>query len=274
VPHENPSGPSSGSSYVVFGTAAGFDDVLSLTALNGTNGFRIDGAAAFDGSGFAVSGAGDVNGDGFDDVIVGAGSADPNGNNSGSSYVVFGSNSGFAPEISVGALNGTNGFRIDGGAASGYTGGAVSSAGDINGDGFDDLIIGNYRSRLGDTFVVFGTGSFSSTLALRPWTAATGFVCTVPRSILLVFSVSGAGDINGDGIDDLIIGAPAKDQGTAYGAGRAMSFLARRRGSLHSSMSPRSMARTGSGSMARPPTTKRATRSAVPVTSTVTASTT
>jgi hypothetical protein len=219
VPHENPSGPSSGSSYVVFGTAAGFDDVLSLTALNGTNGFRIDGAAAFDGSGFAVSGAGDVNGDGFDDVIVGAGSADPNGNNSGSSYVVFGSNSGFAPEISVGALNGTNGFRIDGGAASGYTGGAVSSAGDINGDGFDDLIIGNYRSRLGDTFVVLGTGSFSSTLALSALDGSNGFRVHSPPIDFIGFSVSGAGDINGDGIDDLIIGAPAKDQGTAYGAG-------------------------------------------------------
>ena len=62
---------------------------INLSSLNGNNGFRLDGVAAFDNSGLSASTAGDVNGDGFDDVIVGAHRADPNGiQYSGSSYVV------------------------------------------------------------------------------------------------------------------------------------------------------------------------------------------
>jgi len=63
---------------------------INLSSLNGTNGFRLDGVSAYDFSGRSVSNAGDVKGDGFDDVIVGAPNAEPNGTFSGSSYVVFG----------------------------------------------------------------------------------------------------------------------------------------------------------------------------------------
>jgi hypothetical protein len=94
-----------------------------------------------------VSSAGDVNGDGFDDLIVGAYGADPNGSNSGSSYVVFGKSGGFAATINLSTLDGTNGFRLDGVAADDRSGFSVSSAGDVNGDGFDDLIVGAYGCR-------------------------------------------------------------------------------------------------------------------------------
>ena len=74
-----------------FGRSAGFASAIDLSSLDGTTGFRLDGEAADDRSGFSVSDAGDVNGDGFDDLIVGAYGADPNGNSSaGSSYVLFG----------------------------------------------------------------------------------------------------------------------------------------------------------------------------------------
>jgi hypothetical protein len=63
---------------------------------------------------WSVSNAGDVNGDGFDDVIVGAAGADPNGNSSGSSYVVFGKASGFSATMDLSSLDGSNGFRLDG----------------------------------------------------------------------------------------------------------------------------------------------------------------
>ena len=141
-----PNGSRSGSSYVVFGNSAGFPAALNLASLNGTNGFRLDGVAAGDRAGRAVSAAGDINGDGIDDLLIGAPRADPNGSYSGSSYVVFGNSAGFPAALNLASLNGTDGFRLDGVAADDRSGYAVSAAGDVNGDGFDDLLIGAYRA--------------------------------------------------------------------------------------------------------------------------------
>ena len=169
---------------MVFGAAGGFAPSLSLAALDGTNGFRLDGIDQSDLSGNSVSSAGDVNGDGFDDVIIGARSADPNGNSfAGESYVVFGAAGGFAPSLSLAALDGTNGFRLDGIDADDRSGNSVSSAGDVNGDGYDDLIIGafdadpNGNSRAGESYVVFGAaGGFTPSLSLGALDGTNGFV--------------------------------------------------------------------------------------------------
>ena len=104
---------------------------------------------------------GDVNGDGFADLIVGACRADPHGSDSGASYVVFGKASGFAANLDLSSLDGTNGFKLSGVAAGDHSGFSVASAGDVNGDGFDDLIIGALGADpngidSGASYVVFG----------------------------------------------------------------------------------------------------------------------
>ena len=78
---------------------AQFPPTSTSPRLDGSNGFKLSGVAAGDFSGCSVASAGDVNGDGFADLIVGALRADPHGNNSGASYVVFGKASGFAANI-------------------------------------------------------------------------------------------------------------------------------------------------------------------------------
>lgn len=153
-----------GKSYVVFGSDQGFSTNIDLATLNGTNGFAISGIDADDLSGYSVSGAGDVNGDGFDDLIIGAYRADPNGEySSGESYIVFGTDLGFDAAFDLANLDGPNGFAIYGTAANENSGYSVSGAGDVNGDGFDDLIIGanaspDEDSTTGNSYVVFGHG--------------------------------------------------------------------------------------------------------------------
>ncbi len=218
APLADPNGTNSGSSYVVFGKSTEFAATLTLSALNGTNGFRLDGVAADDRSGRSVSAAGDINGDGRDDLIVGAYRADPNGSQSGSSYVVFGKNTPFAATLALSALNGSDGFRFDGVAAEDFSGRAVGAAGDINGDGEDDLIVGAFQadpngSQSGSNYVVFGKDTpFAATLALSALNGTDGFrLDGAAAADISGYAVRAAGDINGDGLDDLIIGAFGAD---------------------------------------------------------------
>ena len=235
----NPNGGGSGSSYVVFGQASGFSATMDLSTLNGSNGFRLDGVAELDLSGWSVSTAGDVNGDGFDDLIVGATRADPNSNSSGSSYVVFGKASGFSAAMDLSTLNGSNGFRLDGEALVDNSGSSVSNAGDVNGDGFDDLIVGatkadpNGNRDAGSSYVVFGQASgFSATMNLSSLDGSNGFRLDGAAYDESGSSVSNAGDVNGDGFTDVIVGAWRADpngsfSGSSYVVfGKASSFSA------------------------------------------------
>ena len=219
-----------GESYVVFGSDGGFGASMDLSSLNGTNGFVINGIDVLDRSGHSVSGAGDVNGDGIADVIIGAYGASPGGaNEAGESYVVFGSGGSFGASLDLSSLGGTNGFVINGIDASDYSGHSVSAAGDVNGDGIADVIIGAYYadpggdSQAGESYVVFGSGGgFAASLDLSSLGGTNGFVLNgIDASDYSGWSVSAAGDVNGDGIADVIIGAYEADPGGFGGAGES-----------------------------------------------------
>jgi hypothetical protein len=208
-----------GTSYVVFGHGAATSyapiDLASFNA--GSAGFRIFGATSADYSGYSVSGAGDVNGDGYGDVTVGALYYDgPGGTDSGAAYVIFGHSTATAfTDIDLAALSGNQGFRVTGAAANHNLGSAVSSAGDFNHDGYDDVVVGSQSDK---AYVLFGhsTATAFTNVNLALSTAGfSGFV--VSGSGGLGSSISGGADINRDGVDDIVISAPTySSTGVAY----------------------------------------------------------
>ncbi len=221
-----------GTTYVVFGDTSGFgaeNDLSSLIAANGgdgSEGFVISGLTSSDRSGFSIDTAGDVNGDGIDDLAIGAPLADVNGkSNAGQGYVVFGSTAGFGASVDLASLDGSNGFVLNGPLAGEQSGTAVSQAGDINGDGIDDLLVSSllvqdlifpqFRTS-GAGYIVFGSDSgFSSSVELGNLDGTDGFVIYSRPGERTGVAFSEAGDFNGDGYDDLLVGAHGGGPGGA-----------------------------------------------------------
>lgn len=191
-----------GRAYVLFGDTVGFGSRVDLGLLDGTDGVAIVGVQSGE-LGVSVNGLGDVNGDGVDDVIA--------RDLDGDAFVVFGSATSFASELSVGALDGSNGFQITGIGVASENQFSVSSAGDINGDGFRDILIGSYRAdtNVGRAYVVFGTDQgFAASIDVGALDGTNGFtLANLSGGQEFGLSVAEAGDFNDDGFDDLIVGA-------------------------------------------------------------------
>ena len=202
-----------GKTYVIFGKT-NWTSPIALSSLNGNNGFELDGVAAYDYSGYSVNPAGDVNNDGIQDIVIGAYDATTStASNAGKTYVIFGKTTWTTP-FSLNSVNGANGFELDGSGPTGYSGYSVSTAADINNDGIQDIVIGAYNENAstgtlaGATYVIFGKASWSSPILLSSVNGANGFELYGPVAGAHTGStVSNAGDINHDGIQDIIIGS-------------------------------------------------------------------
>ena len=262
-------GTNAGEAYLIFGKQDGFGSVdssgrrsIDLESLNTDDGFIIQGDVALDTAGFSVSGAGDVNGDGYTDLLIGARSGDDGGMDSGEAYVVFGKASGFGNDVSITLEDGTitdvrrvvdltsldtgDGFIIQGDAGFDFAGFSVSGAGDVNGDGYADLIIGapsadvdtsdGNKQDAGEAYVIFGkegdpSDPFGNPMGgrqvvdLESLAPEEGFIIQGGANFDFAgTSVSGAGDVNGDGYADLIIGAVGSDDGGTYAGAAYVIF--------------------------------------------------
>ncbi|MEY2931958.1 MAG: hypothetical protein RL033_2707, partial [Pseudomonadota bacterium] len=223
-----------------------YPDRLRLAELATSGaGFGIAGAEADDSiavSDHQVASAGDVNGDGLEDIVLGR--AGPGGDltEDGAisytlgrgAYVLFGTRT-TRPVALAAPTTGTGFFIRDDGNPASYDslGWTVSGAGDVNGDGLDDILVTSHTLGLLDTesdpkgaiYVVFGKadGADVDSSALFPGPqggagGSGGFVILGPDDGLLVgFSAAGAGDVNGDGLADVIVSALGLHSGGASG---------------------------------------------------------
>lgn len=224
-----------GATYAVFGSTStwtGFTPVLlsalaGSTGVNGTNGVRINGTAATtERSGSSVANC-DLNGDDIQDFIIGAPEATALARpTAGRTYAIFGKSAAWAATFNVSAINGTNGF-YDNGAFNGHKAGTSVSCGDINGDGIPDLVIGAPHTNVtgtgnGSVYIHYGhTGVWSTFVnlsALRYYD--DGYRLDGGSGENAGISVNAGPDINGDGVQDLIIGAPKAAPGAKVDAGR------------------------------------------------------
>ncbi len=168
--------------------------------------YRFDSAGSLDALGRSVAFAGDVDGDGIPDMIAGAPLADPGGQADAGSALVYSGATG----VQLHRFDGQAGDEL------GYS---VAGAGDLDGDGFDDLLVGARRAKAP------GIGRTGSALVFSG--ATGGLLLRVDGLAVgdrLGSSVAGAGDLDGDGVPDILAGAPRADPGALWRAGSAFVF--------------------------------------------------
>jgi len=205
-----PGGGRAGLAYLIYGPEAGVIDLGNFDAM-------FTGEAADDSAGMAVAGVGDVDGDGYPDVAIGAPEEDTGGGSAGAVYIPYAPYDG---EIELRSAD----LKFTGENASDLAGFAVSSAGDMNGDGLMDLAIAatgedTGGANAGAVYVLFGPADEDSDLANAKLTlVGEGDEAYAGQSI------ASAGDVNGDGYDDLLIGAIG-DETLASGAGAVYLVL-------------------------------------------------
>jgi hypothetical protein len=194
-----------GGAFIFLGGAAGIASGGPATAA--TSLISSQASASF---GFSVAGAGDVNGDGFSDVIVGANRWDAPETSEGGAFIYLGGPAGIASGSQASATTTLQSNQI--GALFGFS---VAGAGDVNGDGFSDVIVGAYLYDSGETnegaaFVFLGQASGVPNASVL---GASATLQSNQASARFGERVAGAGDVNGDGYADVVVGASGYDSG-------------------------------------------------------------
>jgi hypothetical protein len=209
--------------YVIFGSSSGYPNPLPLSSLNGSNGFVLsltyaDNSQAYGAGGNATITTADINNDGIDDLIVGS-------PNLSYVFVLFGHANPWPAtrDVQSSPLNGADGFAVH---TSQYTCGGIMlgygvAVGDFNGDGIKDLLIGQRcTSNEGyAAWVVFGHANpwgASRDVYASPLTGSDGFQLLSNGGIYYGWTV-GAGDIDGDGIDDIFLGVASYQSMIVFG---------------------------------------------------------
>lgn len=204
-------------------------ELADIAADTDPRGFAMYGITHFFFAGISVSAAGDVNGDGLDDVIVGTKRSHTD---FGAAYVVFGKENGEAVELAD-VQQGTGGFMIQGASQYDQAGVVVSDAGDVNGDGLSDLlVVAPYTiddfAPAGSAYVVFGKAD-ESAVQLSDVEAGIGGFAMHGDMYDAVWTCSAIGDMNGDGLDDVLIGA-SEESTNGYLAGAAFVVFGKTNG--------------------------------------------
>lgn len=214
APASEANGPNAGRAYVIFGdperTQLSVEDLAGPEA----HGFAIAGEAESDAAGYRVALIDDLNGDDLAEILVGAPFTAEQGWGTGSAYVVFGQQTATPVDLAEIAA-GVGGFKISGEGVQAFAGEFLAGVDDLTGDGLPEVIIGAYGSEpagfeSGRMYLVAGKPDASEPLAFMDLQQQIGgqVLAGPVEGSRLGNSVADAGDVNGDGVGDLIVGAP------------------------------------------------------------------
>jgi hypothetical protein len=193
-----------GVTYVLFGSSYAFRYLGNLSNFGTAVGITIRGASVGDNSGFSVGSAGDVDNDGWGDIIIGAPGTSAG---AGTAYIIYGGN-GLRSNIKLSSLTSSQGFLVAGAAAGHACGYSASKAGDVNGDGYDDVIVG--CNGASSAYIIYGQprASLTSISLVSGLASSRGFQIYGGSTFVgLGYSVGDAGDFNGDGYSDIVVGS-------------------------------------------------------------------